>query len=175
MTKKISNLPDSNHIICKSSYSLNDKSKKNVIPAFAKKIKNIYEITKAGCSAPGIKKTNQDNYFVMDKLMNDPSSYYLGVCDGHGLHGHDVSKFIKDTLPNEVNIELTRNKDPSKRNYIIEQVFLNVNFKLINDPNIDTTFSGSTCVTVICTSESIICANIGDSRAVLGRCIDGGT
>jgi serine/threonine protein phosphatase PrpC len=128
----------------------------------------------AGCSAPGIKKTNQDNRFIFEKLMNDPNSYYLGVCDGHGMCGHDVSKYIKDTLPNEINIELTRNKDPSKRNYIIEQVFLNLNFKLFNDSSIDTAFSGTTCVTVICTSESIICANIGDSRAVLGRCINGG-
>jgi serine/threonine protein phosphatase PrpC len=167
-------MPDGNHIICKSSYSLNNKSKKNIIPVYTKKIKNICDITRAGCSAPGIKKTNQDNYFVLEKLMNDPDSYYFGVCDGHGLHGHDISKFIKDTLPTEVNIQLLRNKDPSKRNYYIEQVFLNVNFKLVNDSSIDTTFSGSTCVSLICTTESLICANIGDSRAVLGRCIDGG-
>jgi serine/threonine protein phosphatase PrpC len=105
--------------------------------------------------------------------MNDSNNHYIGVCDGHGMFGHDVSKFVIDMLPNELNVELTRNKDPSKRNYIIEQVFLNVNLKLFNDSYIDTTFSGSTCVTVICTADSLVCSNIGDSRAVLGRFVDG--
>ena len=33
--------------------------------------------------------------------------------------------------------------------------------------------SGSTCVTCIYTPEKIVCANVGDSRAVLGRCVNG--
>lgn len=34
--------------------------------------------------------------------------------------------------------------------------------------------SGSTCVTLIYTPEKLLCANAGDSRAVLGRCVNGG-
>jgi serine/threonine protein phosphatase PrpC len=97
---------------------------------------------------------------------------YIGVCDGHGMYGHNVSAYIKDVLPNTMNSELLKSKDPEKRNYIIEQVFLNVNNKLCNDYSIDTNFSGTTCVSLILNSESLICANIGDSRCVLGRFIN---
>ena len=38
---------------------------------------------------------------------------------------------------------------------------------------IDTTFSGSTCVTVFFTPEKLVSANAGDSRAVLGSFING--
>jgi serine/threonine protein phosphatase PrpC len=168
-------MTDNSNIISESTKSLLLEKNKivEVVPKYTKKIKEISELSKVGYSGPGVKKTNQDNKFIIKNLLNDVNNFYFGVCDGHGMFGHDVSKFIKDILPNEINSELTRNTDPSKRNYIIEQVFLNVNFKLFNDSNIDTAFSGSTCVTVICTADSLICANIGDSRAVLGRCVDG--
>ena len=56
---------------------------------------------------------------------------------------------------------------------IIEDVFIDTNYKLSNCDVIDTVFSGSTCVSLIYTPEKVICANVGDSRAVLGRCING--
>ena len=52
---------------------------------------------------------------------------------------------------------------------IITETFLLVNEQLIENENINSTFSGSTCVSVIYTPERLICPNIGDSRAVLGR------
>lgn len=56
---------------------------------------------------------------------------------------------------------------------ISTRVFLEVNDKLINNENINSTFSGSTCVSMIYTPERLICMNIGDSRAVVGRCLNG--
>jgi serine/threonine protein phosphatase PrpC len=41
--------------------------------------------------------------------------------------------------------------------------------KLHTNDIVDTTFSGSTCVSLIYTPEKIITANVGDSRAVLGK------
>lgn len=58
-------------------------------------------------------------------------------------------------------------------NKIIEETFIQTNNKLNRDTGIDTHFSGSTCVTLIYTPEKLICANAGDSRAVLGRCVNG--
>jgi len=58
-------------------------------------------------------------------------------------------------------------------NKIIEDMFLSTNYKLCNETHIDTNFSGSTCVTLIYTPEKLLCANVGDSRAVLGRCVNG--
>ena len=65
-------------------------------------------------------------------------------------------------------------------NKILDDVFVFTNNKLCNQTMIDTNFrymedniSGSTCVTLIYTPEKLICANVGDSRAVLGRCVNG--
>jgi serine/threonine protein phosphatase PrpC len=57
---------------------------------------------------------------------------------------------------------------------IIEDTFLENNYKLQTSDNIDTTFSGSTCVSLIYTPEKVTCANVGDSRAVIGKFVNGG-
>ena len=66
-----------------------------------------------------------------------------------------------------------KNNLKSNENTTIEEVFLRTNNDL-NTSGIDTFFSGSTCVSMIYTQEKLKMANIGDSRAVLGRCINGG-
>ena len=52
---------------------------------------------------------------------------------------------------------------------IITETFLIVNNMLVSNENINSLFSGSTCVSVIFTPERLIVPNIGDSRAVLAR------
>lgn len=93
--------------------------------------------------------------------------------DGHGVEGHYVSSFIKEVLPfimsqNLYGVDLLKENIDSTA----KQTFLDVNDKLVNNEEINSTFSGSTCVSVIYTPERLICLNIGDSRAVIGRCIN---
>ena len=52
---------------------------------------------------------------------------------------------------------------------IITETFLLVNNMLVMNENINSLFSGSTCISVIYTPERLIVPNIGDSRAVLAR------
>ena len=47
--------------------------------------------------------------------------------------------------------------------------------QLLNDSDIDCTFSGSTCVLVLMVGNTLITANIGDSRAIVGKSIITGT
>lgn len=97
--------------------------------------------------------------------------------DGHGVLGHEVSNYLRENLPINLNNQLRKqNKNVSQHNinHILEDVFLDTNHKLCNLDNLDTTFSGSTCVSLVYTPEKMICANVGDSRAVLGRCVNGG-
>jgi serine/threonine protein phosphatase PrpC len=54
----------------------------------------------------------------------------------------------------------------------ITDAFLLTNHELIEETDINCFFNGSTCVSVIYTPERLICPNIGDSRAVLGRNIN---
>lgn len=91
--------------------------------------------------------------------------------------GHEVSGYLRENLPVNMNNELKRkNKNVSLNNVnsIITEVFVDTNNKLLSGDIVDTTFSGSTCVSLIYTPEKVITANVGDSRAVLGRFKDGG-
>jgi hypothetical protein len=49
------------------------------------------------CGKP--KKSNQDAFFVHDPFAGVPGQAFLGVLDGHGLFGAQVSGFVKRTLP----------------------------------------------------------------------------
>ena len=142
-----------------------------------KKIYKIESLSQVGYSGPGILKYNQDNFFIYKNLNDESNVLFIGVCDGHGLVGHDVSKFLISNLPKNLNTELKKtNKYISHKETLyttLKQVFIDTNKALCNNPSIDTKFSGSTCVTIILTKNKIISANAGDSRAVMGRYING--
>ena len=66
------------------------------------KYTSIYKIgiiCEAGEAVFGEKKTNQDDYF--NSLINNDMRF-IGVCDGHGEHGHHVSKYLRENLPKEL-------------------------------------------------------------------------
>ncbi len=138
-----------------------------------KKIYKIESLSQVGYSGPGVLKYNQDNFFVFKNLNDEKNVLFIGVCDGHGLVGHDVSKYLINNLPKNLNKELKKtNKYISHRETLystMKKVFINTNKDLCKNPNIDTQFSGSTCVTIILTKNKIISGNAGDSRAVMGR------
>ena len=125
-----------------------------------KKIMKIDSCTIAGYSSPGIQKINQDNFFIIKEFLGDEEQFFLGVCDGHGTHGHLVSEYISKIMPNYL-------QDTSDESII--NSFNLTNKSLIYNTKIDTSLSGSTCTTLIINLEKIICANLGDSRAVLAR------
>ena len=156
----------------------NNNSKINVSPKpkIIKTITQLDTLCKKGFSGPGLKKTNQDNFFVFPNFLNT-SSIYVGVCDGHGLYGHLVSSYLISTLPQQVNIalqkdSLTINSPLNNMKETIIKTFKKINNDLITTSQIDTTFSGSTCVTLLVTPTRLLCANTGDSRAVLGSYIN---
>ena len=125
-----------------------------------KKIMKIDSCTIAGYSSPGVQKTNQDNFFIINEFLGDEEQFFLGVCDGHGTYGHLVSKYITQILPDYL-------QDISDESII--NSFNLTNKSLITNSKIDCSFSGSTCTTLIINLEKIICANLGDSRAVLAK------
>ena len=49
------------------------------------------------------KKVNQDNYFIFKNFVQGFDNIYMGVCDGHGYYGHEVSGYIKENLPMDLN------------------------------------------------------------------------
>ena len=67
-----------------------------------KKTNKIGIISKPGIESDNKLKINQDNYFNYD-LKN--GFKFIGVCDGHGENGKQVSEFIKNNLPKELENE----------------------------------------------------------------------
>ena len=123
------------------------------------------------------KDNNQDSYFIKRNFAGNKDYLYLSVCDGNGVEGHFVSQFIKQTLSEKMskflqNISLLNDNLKRSIHTKITDAFLLTNRELIEETDINSFFSGSTCVSVIYTPERLICPNISDNRAVLGRNIN---
>ena len=144
---------------------------------FKAKIKNIYEFTHVGFDGEKNKDNNQDSLFIKKNFAGNKDYIYMSVCDGHGVEGHFVSRFVKKVLPEKMskflrNVPLLNNSIQREVHNKITEAFLLTNRELVEETDINSFFSGSTCVSVIFTPEKLICPNIGDSRAVLGRFVD---
>ena len=138
-----------------------------------KYIKSIEKICKKGFAGPGIKKTNQDNFFIFNNFNNNTNYIYMGVCDGHGIFGQDISTYLVNHLPKNLNNNL-KNKNilsysKNQLNNIITKTFSETNNNLNTDDRIDSTYSGSTCTSLIFTPKKIFSINVGDSRIIIAK------
>ena len=171
-----------NHLLKAKKEKEKEKEKETPIKenkVIRKIIKDILPYTHVGFDGEEPKENNQDNYFIYKNFMNKKDYIYMSVCDGHGVEGHFVSDFIKETLPYDMsenlknrNILTENEKEKAEIYQIIKETFIMANEKLVDNEEINSLFSGSTCVSLIYTPEKLIVPNIGDSRAVLGRLID---
>ena len=142
-----------------------------------KEVTHLDSICKIGYAGPGVKKKNQDNFFIYKNFLNNNSTIYLGVCDGHGLFGHDISGYLVNILPQNLHSDLLKenitsinnDSDYEKISSITSTTFVQTNLNLVNNSQIDCTYSGSTCSSLIFSPEKIISINVGDSRCVLGK------
>ena len=139
-----------------------------------KKIKCMHDLSKTGLSGDE-KKVNQDNYFIFKNFVQGFENIYMGVCDGHGYYGHEVSGFIKENLPMNLNHALKKknlNLLTDDLSLVIKKCFLNENRNLLDNHQIDSDLSGTTCISVIYTPKKLIIANLGDSRCILGKYVN---
>jgi len=139
------------------------------------KIKNIFSLTKKGFWQPETEKPNQDNFFIFKNITSESNNYFIGVCDGHGKYGKEISSFISINLPlnlkqNFLDNKIKLNKESlSTISKIITKTFIQTNLSLNLNSNIGTSSSGSTCSSIILTPYRLISINLGDSRCVLGK------
>lgn len=155
-----------------------------------KLIKSISYKSQAGKSDNGLTKTNQDNYFILSKIFGIEEYHICGVLDGHGNNGHHASNAITMFLSeyfqkyeNYVTIKKSKSSSPVKTPSNIKEEFIyerlkDNNYEVIRNAfaraeyelslaKFDVNFSGSTTVLVLIIMDKIICANAGDSRAIL--------
>lgn len=139
--------------------------------------------SRPGCTPGNVPKINQDNYICLKDLNNMKNVWLFGVFDGHGLNGHFASDHVKKFLA--ANIEIADNStlqdtlNPKKslhscllsdniktRHAVLVEAFKRTNDDIKNR-SFDVTFSGTTAVTVLLAGNKLICANVGDSRAII--------
>ena len=162
----------SQNIIEDNNNNLNINNNNSIFKG--KKISCIHDISKTGLSGED-KKVNQDRYFIFRNFVTGFENIFMGVLDGHGYYGQEVSEYIRENLPMDLNRILKAKKinllkdDLSE---IIKNTFEMENNSLLRNKQIDSNLSGSTCVSVIYTPEKLIIANLGDSRCVLGKKIN---
>ncbi|KAI5082914.1 hypothetical protein GOP47_0002657 [Adiantum capillus-veneris] len=141
----------------------------------------------------GLKGTNQDSMVVWENFIPSEKATFCGVFDGHGPHGHHISKNVRDKLPAKIascwqglqaSNSLARRSDSFEKSTASrqnldpdsisawEETFHNafnlMDRDLLIDEDVDCVFSGTTAVTLVKQGNDLIMANVGDSRAVLG-------
>ena len=148
------------------------KQENNIAKEIRKKILCMHEFSKTGYAGEDEKKVNQDNYFVFRNFVNNVNYIFMTVCDGHGAVGQEISNYLKENLPIDLNHALrNQQKDilTDDISSIITDIFKKENTKLISNEMINSMLSGSTCASAIYTPIKLITANVGDSRIILGR------
>ena len=139
-------------------------------------LKNYGILTLPGKDTSGNQKTNQDSFTFITNINNIKDFNIFGVLDGHGVEGHFVSKFASKYIPHLImnNPEIKNLRETEliyntlkKNNFqIISKAYLDCDIAL-QQVNFDSKESGCTCNLIINIGTHIICANTGDSRAII--------
>jgi len=139
-------------------------------------LKNYGGLSRQGIDANGNQKTNQDTLVSLTNINKIKDFNIFGVLDGHGVDGHHVSNYASEFIPSQIinNPEIKELSDPEliyqklKENncQIITEAFLSCDEQLKN-AEFDAFGSGSTCILIIHIGQHILCANVGDSRALV--------
>ena len=156
--------------------SISDSMKVNASPEG--RVKNVGSQSQAGKGEDGFTKVNQDSFLVLQNEYNLKDFNIFSVMDGHGVNGHLVSRFVTKYFTSffKNNKKMnSSNEDENavfyrlkKNDYdILKRAFRHAERDIGKNSDIDANFSGTTCVMVFQIGERLICANVGDSRAIM--------
>lgn len=135
-------------------------------------------------------KINQDRVVTLHNILQIPNFSQFCILDGHGQNGHYISDMCKSFLKNYYTNSFlyyfprfcSDKPVPSLNAYVsssdIYKKLVNNNYDLIRkgfqaietkikESEYEKDFSGTTACQVFITDNKIICANIGDSRAIM--------
>ena len=138
------------------------------------------QITKPGRNQNGQSKTNQDIPLVQINIGEIKGFNMFGVLDGHGPHGHFVSKFCREYFIRKMNSFAMncKNNNISNPDDIYEQLkktkfdflikaFHEADIEMTKQNQFEYNWSGTTCNLVLQLNKHLICASVGDSRGIL--------
>jgi len=168
---------------CKSTFVTPKLSVRKVLPkrkssdiVLLNNVKTFAVKTKAGKNSDKSTKSNQDASIIIKDFMKYKNAYLFGVMDGHGDYGKLISDQLTIILPKY--LENTENDNikncneklllgtKSSRSYLILQAFEKTQTEIMQKPE-DSMHSGSTATIVLLMGKTLVCANVGDSRAIM--------
>ncbi|KAM7523953.1 hypothetical protein LguiA_013855 [Lonicera macranthoides] len=123
------------------------------------------------CSEIGPKAYMEDEYICVDNLrehigaspsLPSPGAFY-GVFDGHG--GRDAASY---TRKNILKFIVEDSSFPGGVKRAVRNAFIRVDHALADSKSLDSS-SGTTALTALILGRTMLIANAGDSRAVLGK------
>ncbi|KAF3795713.1 putative protein phosphatase 2C 73 [Nymphaea thermarum] len=144
-------------------------------------------------SQRGKKGINQDCFVVWEGFGFQEDMMFCGMFDGHGPWGHYVSKRVRDSLPSALlcqwqkdlalaAVDSGMDYECSQSNITFDvwkQCYLRtcalVDRELDQHQGFYSFSSGTTSLAVIKQGDMVVLANVGDSRAVLGRTSEDGS
>ncbi|XP_062077511.1 probable protein phosphatase 2C 47 [Humulus lupulus] len=154
-------LPDSDYDVASFGFKSPSDEKSKFQPIF-----------RSGCcSEKGPKQYMEDEYICVDNLsqhLGAPPSFpspgaFYGVFDGHG--GIDAASF---TRKNILKFIAEDSQFPSGLKKSVKNAFVKVDHALADSSSLDTS-SGTTALTALILGRTMLIANAGDCRAVLGK------
>ncbi|CAN6688305.1 unnamed protein product [Malus baccata var. baccata] len=144
---------------------VNSKSPSNSNSAFVPVFRS------GSCSEIGSKPFMEDEHICIDNILDhlgatenftSPGAFY-GVFDGHG--GTDAASFIRENILRFI----VEDPDfPFCTKKAIKSAFLNADLAFADTGSLDSS-SGTTVLTALISGRTMLIANAGDCRAVLGR------
>eukprot|EP00966_Prymnesium_polylepis_P119785 2768264-Prymnesium_polylepis.1 len=137
-------------------------------------------VSQRGYYPEDLNKANQDAHGEHENFLKDYKTpvddcHVFAVFDGHGQTGDLCAHFIRDNWPDLMRKECFKQLDkgiaPSEMD--VKQAYTNslveVNNNLHDDPHVDDSLSGTTCIAVFFLGGTVHVANLGDSRACLAQ------
>lgn len=106
---------------------------------------------------------NQDTYVA----SGNGNKFLAGVFDGHGEKGKRISEFAKSALSKNLFCHKDLHSDPR---IALEAAYRDTQSQIERTHGREAAESGTTAVACYQHRDRLLVANVGDSRAVLGRC-----
>lgn len=105
-------------------------------------------------------------------MKEEPSTNSMIFCtlDGHGEHGDHVSAWFRDRLVKEMS---NHSAWGNNMKLAVADAIAKVEKDLLKNYRIDAEFSGTTLSMAIVRDNKVTGVNIGDSRVILGKEVDG--
>ncbi|KAG5591361.1 hypothetical protein H5410_041875 [Solanum commersonii] len=165
-----------------------DFGNENVVHYDDNNINENQQVIGSVFSQQGNKGLNQDSA-ILYQGYGVENGVFGGVFDGHGKNGQVVSKFVMNKLPSlllkyilslpkitspKQNVKLVDEESVKNKNFNKWKEACLSSFKVMDKDirsleKLDCSCSGTTAVVAIRQDDDLIIANLGDSRAILGR------